>query len=160
MTHDNISRSKLSIDPASRTTLRSVERSRLMSVVRQSGTSLELEVRAFLRDSSHAYETNSPDLPGKPDLVSREKKWAIYVNGCFWHGHKKCQLARLPKTNKEFWSTKIATNRRRDRVQMYKMRKLKYSTMVIWGCELRIVGSARRKVEKFVSSCYREVRSA
>src|SRR5262245_17097644 len=95
-------------------------RSRMMKAVRQRGTSLELHVRRLLRESGSSYRLNNRKLPGSPDFSNIRKGWAIFVHGCFWHGHRNCRKTkggargRVPATRSGFWSGKLEANRRRD----------------------------------------------
>ena len=86
------------------------ERSRLMAKVRQSGTAAELAVQKIVESCGVDFQTEAHDLPGTPDLVNRERRWAIFVNGCFWHRHKNCPNATIPATNKKYWSEKFEKN--------------------------------------------------
>jgi len=79
------------------------ERSRLMASVRQSGTGAELAVRKIVDSCGVNFQTEATDLPGTPDLVNRERRWVIFVNGCFWHAHENCPRGTLPKRNRVFW---------------------------------------------------------
>ena len=76
-------------------------------------------------------------LPGSPDVVLPKYGVAIMVNGCFWHGHKGCRYATKPKTNVEFWETKIARNRHRDEVTNAHLEALGWHVITVWECELR-----------------------
>jgi DNA mismatch endonuclease (patch repair protein) len=91
----------------------------MMSAVRQFGTKPELAVRKMLTDMGVHRRIKNWDLPGSPDLANRSRKWAIFVNGCFWHGHKFCPKTksgkepRAPKTRSDFWAGKLLANRSR-----------------------------------------------
>jgi DNA mismatch endonuclease (patch repair protein) len=114
----------------------SAQRSELMSRVRQSGTSIELIVRKTLRELSIRYEPNQVGLAGRPDVVNRKQKRAVFINGCFWHGHTGCWHGRLPKSNTAFWAHKIAENRRRDRRKRSQLRREGYQVLILWECQL------------------------
>lgn len=126
------------------------ERSRLMASVRQSGTSTELSVRRLVQSCGVNYETRARDLPGSPDLVNRERAWAIFVHGCFWHAHKGCRLWKLPKTNRAFWKTKFSQNRQRDRTKIADLKRIGYSVLVVWQCELERREKLKKKVLRFL----------
>ena len=85
-----------------------------MRAVKSRDTSPELAVRALLRPIAPGYRLHRGDLPGKPDVVYVSRKLAIFVHGCFWHGHDCPRGARAPKTNAAYWRAKIARNRARD----------------------------------------------
>jgi DNA mismatch endonuclease (patch repair protein) len=83
---------------------------------------------------------NDPSLPGKPDLAFKNRKIAVFVHGCFWHGHPGCAKARIPKTRTEYWRAKIIANKSRDRRVETKLRKLGWRVFVVWQCR---IGPAR-----------------
>jgi DNA mismatch endonuclease (patch repair protein) len=114
-----------------------------MSRVRQRDTSLEIIVRRWVTALGARFRTKNRDLPGSPDLANRRKGWAIYVHGCFWHGHPGCRAAKLPTSNRGFWAVKIQDNRRRDARKLRQLRVLGYRVLVIWGC--RIKGTQRKR---------------
>jgi len=107
-----------------------------MKRVRQSGTAVELEVRRILRSAGVRCTLNNKTLPGTPDFASKSDKWAIFVHGCFWHGHSGCPRATIPKSNVRFWKTKFADNRSRDRKKVHQLRRLGFSVLTVWQCEL------------------------
>lgn len=113
------------------------KRSRLMSRVRQRGTTPELVVRRMLRDLGLSYRINVRTLPGSPDIVLKNRKKAIVVHGCFWHRHEGCKATSTPKTRVEFWTGKFARNIARDRKARRELNALGYSVMVIWECNTK-----------------------
>jgi len=123
-----------------------------MASVRQSGTEAELRVRAILKRLRVRYQTQTNDLPGRPDIVDRELKWAIFVNGCFWHAHKGCRLWKLPKTNRPFWKKKFKQNLERDRKRTGELRRLGFSVLVIWQCELDHIDYVKVRIFRFVQN--------
>lgn len=126
------------------------ERSRLMARVRQSGTDAEHGVTAILRSLRVRYQTNAASLPGRPDIVNRGLKWAIFVNGCFWHAHEGCKLWRIPKSNRPFWRIKFEQNRRRDKKRIKELRRLGFAVLVVWQCELRRKDKLKRRILRFI----------
>src|SRR5262249_48830195 len=126
------------------------ERSLLMSRVRQSGTAPELLVRKLVHSCGCGFRTKAKDLPGTPDLVNRKLKWAIFVHGCFWHAHQDCVLWKIPKANDRYWQQKFAENRARDKRKIEELKKLGYSVLVIWQCDLRNEKKLRGKISKLV----------
>jgi DNA mismatch endonuclease, patch repair protein len=117
-------------------------RTRMMRAVRQRDTRPELIVRTLLSQMGLYYRIRNKDLPGSPDIANRSKRWVIFVNGCFWHGHKHCKKTksnsqpRVPKTRTEFWSAKFSLNRARDAARCKELRKMGYRVFIIWECGL------------------------
>lgn len=108
-----------------------------MRNIGQSGTLPELVVRSFLRSEGIRYRCNCRNLPGSPDLANRSKGWALFVHGCFWHGHHGCPRATLPKRNRDFWLRKIQANQERDKVKEEALRRFGLSVVTVWECEIR-----------------------
>jgi len=90
------------------------QRSRCMAAIKSKGTKPEMEVRRFLFSKGLRYRVNNHKLPGSPDIVLKKYRTVIFIDGCFWHGHKGCKYYRLPKTNIDFWRHKIVMNIARD----------------------------------------------
>jgi DNA mismatch endonuclease (patch repair protein) len=81
------------------------------------------------------YRRNVRTLPGSPDFANKSKRWAIFVNGCFWHHHKTCARGTIPTRNREFWVEKFAANRRRDARMIAALRAIGFNVAIIWECE-------------------------
>lgn len=113
------------------------DRSAVMRAVKSRGTGAELAVRALLRAIAPGYRLNRADLPGKPDIVYIGRKLAIFVHGCFWHGHDCARGARMPKTNAGYWLAKIARNRARDVRTLAAYAAMGWRTLVVHECELK-----------------------
>jgi DNA mismatch endonuclease (patch repair protein) len=109
-------------------------RSWLMSRVRGSNTLPERLVEKFLRQHKIRFQRHHRQLPGTPDIVILRRHIAIFVNGCFWHGHKGCRRSRLPSTRTKFWADKIQTNRTRDEKVRRTLRKRGWVVLTVWGC--------------------------
>jgi DNA mismatch endonuclease (patch repair protein) len=75
-------------------------------------------------------------LPGKPDIVFRKNRVAVFVNGCFWHAHKDCKRARIPATNRQYWESKFKRNLERDRANDVSLTALGWKVVVVWECEV------------------------
>jgi len=112
------------------------KRSEIMSNISGKETKPEILVRKFLFAHGFRYRKNNKALPGKPDIVLPKYRTIIFVNGCFWHGHKNCKKAALPVTNRIFWQEKIEGNKRRDMRQIRELRKTGYHVIVLWQCKL------------------------
>lgn len=118
-------------------TLTKEKRSWLMSRVRGTNTLPEKQVERFLRHCGVRFRRHDRRLPGTPDIVIPHSNVVIFVNGCFWHGHSGCRLARLPSTRKKFWSEKIRANKKRDRRARRALRQMGWNVLTIWGCRTR-----------------------
>lgn len=112
------------------------KRSEIMSKITGKNTKPEIIIRKLIFYEGYRYRLHRKDLPGKPDIVFPSKKKVIFINGCFWHGHK-CKRGTLPETNKEFWEDKINGNKKRDKENKRKLTKLGWEYLVIWQCEIK-----------------------
>lgn len=112
------------------------QRSVLMAAVRQRGTRAELTVAGILRRLGHAYRLNVRSLPGSPDIANRKRRWAIFVQGCFWHHHTNCRRATVPKSNTDFWTAKFIANRARDARTIRALRASGFKVVTVWECEV------------------------
>jgi DNA mismatch endonuclease (patch repair protein) len=125
--------------------------SRRMRSVRQKDTAPELAVRKIVTALGFRYRVRNRDLPGSPDLANRVNGWAIFVHGCFWHGHSRCRKATVPKRNRDFWKSKFADNRRRDRVASLRLRRRGFRTLTVWECQTRDSVSLAKVVQAFLT---------
>ena len=108
----------------------------MMSNIKGKNTLPEMMVRNYLYSKGYRYKIHEIKLPGKPDIVLANKKIAIEVRGCFWHGHQ-CRLASIPRTNRSFWIKKIYRNKQRDNNNSKKIRKIGYNLIVVHECRVR-----------------------
>ncbi|MGH6946264.1 MAG: very short patch repair endonuclease, partial [Kiloniellales bacterium] len=106
-------------------------RSAIMASVKQKHTGPELTVRRMLHRLGYRFRLHNRSLPGSPDLVFPRRGKAIFVHGCFWHGHS-CRWGRLPKSKLDYWGPKIEANRKRDRRNSLRLRKQGWSVLVVW----------------------------
>jgi DNA mismatch endonuclease (patch repair protein) len=113
------------------------KRSEVMRRVRGRDTSPEKRVRALLTRMGLRYRLHRADLPGKPDVAFAGRRVALFVHGCFWHGHDCARGARQPKANAEYWTRKIARNRARDAEVGRKLAEIGWRAVVVWECELK-----------------------
>ncbi len=111
-------------------------RSRMMAGIRGKNTKPELLIRRGLHARGFRYRLHSGSICGKPDMVLRRYRAAIFVHGCFWHGHG-CHLFRMPATRTEFWQAKIARNRERDEEVRVALRESGWRQLVVWECALK-----------------------
>src|SRR3990172_1744830 len=112
------------------------ERSERMRLIRFKDTKPEVIVRKMLFGMGYRYRLHSKNLPGRPDIIFYSRKKVIFVHGCFWHRHKNCRLARLPKSKLSYWVPKLAANNKRDARNQKKLRKLGWHVFVVWECNL------------------------
>lgn len=112
------------------------KRSWNMSRIRSTETKPEERVRKYLFSKGFRYRKNDKRLPGKPDIVLPKYRAVIFINGCFWHCHKGCSRANVPKSNLEYWKIKLENNVRRDLEEYQKLAELGWKVFVVWECEL------------------------
>ena len=112
-------------------------RSYNMSQIHSADTKPEVIVRKYLFARGFRYRKNDKRLPGKPDIVLPKYKTCVFVNGCFWHGHKDCTYFVWPKSNVNFWKEKITGNINRDQEIYSILKKDGWKVLVIWECELK-----------------------
>ena len=112
-------------------------RSYNMSRIRNKDTKPEILVRKYLFAEGFRYRKNDKKYPGCPDIVLPKYKTAIFINGCFWHMHEGCKYFVWPKSNENFWKTKLNSNVDRDRTNYLRLADLGWNVIVIWECELK-----------------------
>ena len=120
-----------------------------MSEISQEDTAAELRVRGALRELGAAYRTNVRKLPGSPDVANVSRGRAVFVNGCFWHGHEGCERSRVPQRNSAFWLAKLRANRDRDRRKEAELRALGISPLVLWECEVEDQEQLRQRLQDY-----------
>lgn len=111
-------------------------RSALMGRIRRANTKPEMQVRGLLHALGYRFRTQLKGVPGRPDIAFSKKKKAILVHGCFWHAHEGCPTARVPKTRSDFWKSKFAKNRERDKRLLLAAAEMGWESLVVWECEL------------------------
>ena len=112
-------------------------RSLNMSRIRATNTKPEMLVRKFLHSRGFRYSLHAKKIFGKPDLFFKKLDTAVFIHGCFWHGHKNCKYATIPKSNTEFWAKKISGNIKRDIIVRKKLRKDGINVIELWECKLK-----------------------
>ena len=126
------------------------QRSKNMAAIRSKDTKPEMIVRRGLWKRGFRYRLNHKRLPGHPDLVLRKYRTCIFVNGCFWHGHhinlqfddlhftiENSECCKIPKTNRDFWVSKIRRNKERDREEQQALASMGWHCIIVWECELK-----------------------
>lgn len=112
------------------------KRSRIMSKIKKTDSKPERIVREYLFKKGLRFRKNVRTLPGCPDIVLKKYSAIVFVNGCFWHGHKNCKLNKPPKSNTNYWGPKIRGNSERDKKNKKLLRKLKWRVLTVWECQL------------------------
>jgi len=121
-----------------------------MARVKSEDTKPEMLVRKLVFSMGYRYRIHDKRLPGKPDLVFASRKKIIFVNGCFFHRHDGCVLARIPKSRMDFWIPKLEGNRLRDRKILASLIQEDWSVLVVWECELKNVPELRIRLRSFL----------
>ena len=128
------------------------KRSAVMRAVKSRDTSPELRVRQLVRAIRTGYRLDARDLPGRPDIVFRRTRHAVFVHGCFWHGHDCARGARAPKANAAYWAGKIARNRTRDSAALAALDEAGWSAHVVWECALRDEAAVTARLAAFLAA--------
>lgn len=148
------------------------QRHRCMAAIRSRDTKPELKVRRWLWSHGYRYRLNVKSVPGKPDIVMRRYRTAIFVNGCFWHGHnvallqvkseklkvkneevENSECCKIPQTNREFWVSKIERNKERDERNYEVLQENGWHVIVVWECQLttKRIEHTMRGVERLLN---------
>jgi DNA mismatch endonuclease (patch repair protein) len=123
-----------------------------MRQVRGADTTPERKVRSILHKLGYRFRLHREDIRGKPDIVFSKRRKVIFVHGCFWHGHSCKRGNRIPKSNTEYWTKKIASNKRRDRSVRRDLKIEGWKALTIWECELKNANRLARKLVKFLEN--------
>lgn len=129
-----------------------MDRSSVMRSVHSANTKPELIVRRLVWSLGFRYRVHRRDIPGTPDLAFIGKRKALFVHGCFWHGHECPRGARVPKTNTQYWVNKITKNRERDRLTRELLCSQGWDVLEVWECETNDEQSLTRTLRTFLSS--------
>lgn len=121
-----------------------------MSRIRSTDTKPEQLVRKFLFANGFRYRLHEKKLFGKPDIVLPKYKTVIFVNGCFWHGHKRCKASKIPASNINYWTEKIRRNIERDFKNKRKLKKLGWNVIEVWECKMRNVNEKEKTFDKLL----------
>lgn len=130
-------------------TLTPAQRHKCMSRVAGVNTSPEIIVRKVLHRLGYRFRIHVRQLPGKPDIVLVRHRKIILVNGCFWHGHRRCPRASRPTSNREFWDKKLDATISRDRRIQRELRGLGWRVLVVWQCQIH-KGNIEQRLRKFM----------
>ena len=128
------------------------ERSRNMAAIKGKDTKPEMIVRKYLFSRGLRFRVQVRKLPGTPDIVLPKYKTAIFVNGCFWHGHEGCKYFRLPKSNVEFWAEKIERNIERDTRNEAELKALGWRVIRVWECDIKAVTDRKEYLQSLYNT--------
>jgi len=129
-------------------TLSPSERSERMRRIRSKDSKAELTVRRLVHSMGYRYRLHRRDLPGTPDMVFPSRRKAIFVHGCFWHGHENC--GRMPKSRRDFWDAKIRANKERDQRKERELEEMGWSFLVVWECQVRDKTRLETEIREFL----------
>lgn len=132
--------------------LTSEQRSNNMRRICKTNTKPELVVRRIAHSLGFRFRLYRRDMPGTPDLVFPRLRKVILVHGCFWHQHRGCGLARIPKSNTDYWVPKLQHNRERDHRNEKALTRLGWDVLVIWECETHSAENVLSRLSEFLSS--------
>jgi len=121
-----------------------------MRAVKSKDTGPELTVRHLTHALGYRYRLHQSDLPGTPDLVFAARRKAIFVHGCFWHGHDCKRGARIPKNNREYWTAKIGRNQARDALTFRRLHERGWMALTLWECEIKDLSDATERIVAFL----------
>ena len=128
------------------------ERSAHMARIRKADTRPEMNARRAAHALGYRFRLHRRDLPGTPDIVFPRLRKAVMVNGCFWHQHEGCHLARTPKSRPEYWLPKFARNKARDAENLAALEAIGWDVLTLWECEARTVEAADEHLALFLAS--------
>lgn len=128
------------------------QRHKCMAAIKGKDTKPELIVRKYLFSRGMRFRIQVRKLPGNPDIVLPKYKTVIFVDGCFWHGHEGCKYHRLPKSNVEFWQTKIENNISRDTRNEAELKALGWRVIRVWECDIRKVAGREEYLDRLYNT--------
>ncbi|WP_061875412.1 very short patch repair endonuclease [Acinetobacter lactucae] len=124
-------------------------RSRIMASIKGRDTKPEILIRKLLHKRGFRFRLHVKELPGRPDIVLKKYKAVIFINGCFWHGHKGCHLFKIPATRTEFWEEKINKNQLNDIKSIKLLLDNGWRVCLVWECSVR---GAKKDLNKVINS--------
>ena len=125
-------------------------RRRIMSAIRGRNTKPELLVRRLLHSLGYRFRIHLRGVGGRPDIAFPKRRKAIFVDGCFWHGHERCRSGRVPTTRTDYWRQKIQSNRDRDRRHVQALIEGGWEALIIWECDLKDTDALERRMRAFL----------
>lgn len=122
------------------------KRSEVMKRITKTDTKPEIRVRKLLHAMGYRFRLYASEIPGRPDIVFRQRRKVIFINGCFWHQHRRCRLARKPKSNLDYWLPKLEGNRCRDTRVRRQLGRASWSHLTIWECQIADQSTLQQKL--------------
>ncbi len=135
------------------------KRSEVMAHIKGKNTKPELAIRKILFSKGLRYRLHPKDLPGKPDIVFRSSRVAIFVNGCFWHQHKNCKDASVPSSRKDYWLPKLERNAQRDSEAVASLEKMGWEVHIIWECFFKDSELIEKMAKRIFIFCQNKIKS-
>jgi DNA mismatch endonuclease (patch repair protein) len=127
-------------------------RSELMSRIRAKDTKPEIAVRSVAHALGFRFRLHHRGLPGRPDLVFPRLRKVVFVHGCFWHRHPRCQFAYAPKSNTKFWRQKFSANVRRDRLAIQTLKEQGWQVLIVWQCQTSNIEALRQRLASYLQT--------
>lgn len=125
-------------------------RSENMRRIRSEDTSPEKRVRSLLHRMGLRFRLHDATLPGKPDIVLPKLGLIVEVRGCFWHQHGPCADSRIPQSRRDYWVAKLEKNKQRDVANARALRKLGWSVITVWECQIKHEDKLGARLRRFV----------
>jgi DNA mismatch endonuclease (patch repair protein) len=122
-----------------------------MRRIRSKNTAPELIVRSIVYGLGFRYRIHVADLPGKPDIVLRKLRKAIFVHGCFWHQHAACRDGRLPSSRQDYWKPKFERNAIRDSEHLALLHAKGWDVLIVWECMIKARAALEKEIKQFLS---------
>ena len=127
------------------------KRSAVMARIKSRDTKPELLLRRLLTDLGARYRLHRKDLPGSPDVAMPGRRLAIFVHGCFWHGHDCARGSRVPKANRDYWLAKVGRNKARDARNVADLTAAGWRVEAVWECQMKDQGALRERLAVLLS---------
>lgn len=131
-------------------------RSRNMAAIGAKNTKPEIVVRSYLHRKGLRFSIHKASMPGKPDLYLRKYNTVIFIHGCFWHRHRRCDNSILPKSRQDFWTPKLEGNALRDKKNIQALQAMGFRTIVAWECQV-LDKRKKRADECFLNNLFERI---
>ncbi len=127
------------------------QRSLCMSNIRSKNTKPEMLVRKALTAEGIHYRLHNSMLPGKPDIIIPKLDKTIFINGCFWHQHKNCKYKSMPKTNYNYWKSKLERNSNKQTTDINKLKNMGWKVCIVWECQTKTSATLNKALSKIIN---------